>query len=164
MQILSPTYTCRLSVIQRAKNIVYALNCCFANILISGLDDYAIKIMTSGAPSTSETNYYYCYPFPLSISVGGIPATATKPGATSSSTSSFVNVTASGSVPSHPGDLEELQSILHFPEEVALRLTDAEYQLFYQVTTMHIPFCCCRDLPCLLASRLVYMPPRSYYF
>ncbi|KAG4077316.1 hypothetical protein HA402_009717 [Bradysia odoriphaga] len=34
---------------------------------------------------------------------------------------------------SHPGELEELQSILHFPEEVALRLTDAEYQLFYQV-------------------------------
>jgi hypothetical protein len=30
-------------------------------------------------------------------------------------------------------DLEELQNILHFPEEVALRLTDAEYQLFYQV-------------------------------
>lgn len=30
-------------------------------------------------------------------------------------------------------DLEEIQHILHFPEEVALRLTDAEYQLFYQV-------------------------------
>lgn len=34
-------------------------------------------------------------------------------------------------------DLEELQNILHFPEEVALRLTDAEYQLYYQV---HQPF------------------------
>lgn len=33
----------------------------------------------------------------------------------------------------HPGDLEELQSVLQFPEEVALRLTDAEYQLFYRV-------------------------------
>lgn len=32
-----------------------------------------------------------------------------------------------------PGELEELQSVLHFPEEVALRITDAEYQLFYQV-------------------------------
>ncbi len=39
---------------------------------------------------------------------------------------------------SHPGELEELQSILHFPEEVALRLTDAEYQLFYQVCVIHI--------------------------
>lgn len=32
-----------------------------------------------------------------------------------------------------PGELEELRNILHFPEEVALRLTDSEYQLFYQV-------------------------------
>lgn len=31
------------------------------------------------------------------------------------------------------GELEELQNILHFPEEVALRITDTEYQLFYQV-------------------------------
>ncbi|XP_070497870.1 1-phosphatidylinositol 4,5-bisphosphate phosphodiesterase epsilon-1-like isoform X2 [Chironomus tepperi] len=31
-------------------------------------------------------------------------------------------------------DLEELQNILHFPEEVALRLTDAEYQLYYQTS------------------------------
>lgn len=29
--------------------------------------------------------------------------------------------------------MEELKNILHFPEEVALRLTDAEYQLYYQV-------------------------------
>lgn len=34
---------------------------------------------------------------------------------------------------SHSGELEELQDLLHFPEEVALRLADAEYQLFYQV-------------------------------
>lgn len=45
----------------------------------------------------------------------------------------MVSATAAIPVPSHPGDLEELQSVLHFPEEVALRLTDAEYQLFYQV-------------------------------
>lgn len=32
-----------------------------------------------------------------------------------------------------PGELEELRNILHFPEEVALRLTDSEYQLFNQV-------------------------------
>lgn len=37
------------------------------------------------------------------------------------------------SISTHPGDLEELQSVLHFPEEVALRITDAEYQLFYKV-------------------------------
>lgn len=30
-------------------------------------------------------------------------------------------------------ELEELQELLHFPEEVALRLADTEYQLFYQV-------------------------------
>lgn len=30
-------------------------------------------------------------------------------------------------------ELEELQELLHFPEEVALRLADYEYQLFYQV-------------------------------
>jgi hypothetical protein len=42
-------------------------------------------------------------------------------------------------------DLEELQNILHFPEEVALRLTDAEYQLYYQVRRQHFllrTFCC----------------------
>ncbi|CAH0559692.1 unnamed protein product [Brassicogethes aeneus] len=33
----------------------------------------------------------------------------------------------------HCTDLEELQELLHFPEEVALRLADFEYQLFYQV-------------------------------
>ncbi|XP_055677363.1 1-phosphatidylinositol 4,5-bisphosphate phosphodiesterase epsilon-1-like isoform X3 [Lutzomyia longipalpis] len=44
-----------------------------------------------------------------------------------------VGATATNYVPSHPGELEELQHVLHFPEEVALRITDAEYQLFYQV-------------------------------
>ncbi|XP_055309432.1 1-phosphatidylinositol 4,5-bisphosphate phosphodiesterase epsilon-1-like, partial [Sitodiplosis mosellana] len=42
-------------------------------------------------------------------------------------------VVSSSSVPTFPGELEELQNVLHFPEEVALRITDAEYQLFYQV-------------------------------
>jgi hypothetical protein len=37
-------------------------------------------------------------------------------------------------------DLEELQNILHFPEEVALRLTDAEYQLYYQVRRQRFVF------------------------
>lgn len=37
-----------------------------------------------------------------------------------------------------PGELEELQSVLHFPEEVALRITDAEYQLFYQVRIQNL--------------------------
>lgn len=44
---------------------------------------------------------------------------------------SVANTTAAA--PTFPGELEELQSVLHFPEEVALRITDAEYQLFYQV-------------------------------
>lgn len=34
-------------------------------------------------------------------------------------------------------ELEELQELLHFPEEVALRLADTEYQLFYQVVYMY---------------------------
>ncbi|KAF7286706.1 hypothetical protein GWI33_004332 [Rhynchophorus ferrugineus] len=33
----------------------------------------------------------------------------------------------------HCAELEELEELLHFPEEVALRLADTEYQLFYQV-------------------------------
>uniref|UniRef100_A0A182U1M7 Uncharacterized protein n=1 Tax=Anopheles melas TaxID=34690 RepID=A0A182U1M7_9DIPT len=41
------------------------------------------------------------------------------------------------------GELEELQNILHFPEEVALRITDMEYQLFYQVRSRRI-----RSHPC----------------
>ncbi|KAG5673905.1 hypothetical protein PVAND_003906 [Polypedilum vanderplanki] len=38
------------------------------------------------------------------------------------------------STPPFSSDLEELQNILHFPEEVALRLTEAEYQLYYQTS------------------------------
>lgn len=30
-------------------------------------------------------------------------------------------------------ELEDLHKLLHFPEEVALRLTESEYQLFYEV-------------------------------
>lgn len=45
----------------------------------------------------------------------------------------LTSATTSSSIHSFPGELEELQSVLHFPEEVALRITDAEYQLFYQV-------------------------------
>ncbi|KAF4517551.1 hypothetical protein B566_EDAN005115, partial [Ephemera danica] len=33
----------------------------------------------------------------------------------------------------YAGELESLQKLLHFPEEVALRLTATEHQLFYQV-------------------------------
>lgn len=89
---------------------------------------------------------------------GGISTTApAKPGGASS----FVNVTAT--VPSHPGDLEELQSILHFPEEVALRLTDAEYQLFYQVTIRE-PFPCVVVVATDRPSCLVNAFTGSYYF
>lgn len=48
--------------------------------------------------------------------------------------SSISATAALTSIHSFPGELEELQSVLHFPEEVALRITDAEYQLFYQVS------------------------------
>lgn len=37
---------------------------------------------------------------------------------------------------SYCAELEELQELLHFPEEVALRLADTEYQLFYQVIVL----------------------------
>lgn len=47
--------------------------------------------------------------------------------------------TSSPSIHPFPAELEELQSILHFPEEVALRITDAEYQLFYQVNNKYEP-------------------------
>lgn len=33
----------------------------------------------------------------------------------------------------YKGELESLQSIFHFPEEVALRLSETEYELFYSV-------------------------------
>ncbi|KAJ8673907.1 hypothetical protein QAD02_005169, partial [Eretmocerus hayati] len=36
-------------------------------------------------------------------------------------------------LPRSSEELEDLQKLLHFPEEVALRLTESEYQLFYQV-------------------------------
>lgn len=45
---------------------------------------------------------------------------------------------SSSTIHTFPGELEELQSVLHFPEEVALRITDAEYQLFYQVTNFKL--------------------------
>ncbi|KAL1439330.1 hypothetical protein MTO96_010351 [Rhipicephalus appendiculatus] len=34
-------------------------------------------------------------------------------------------------------ELERLQGLLHFPEEVAVRLTDVEYELFYSVSPVH---------------------------
>lgn len=34
-------------------------------------------------------------------------------------------------------ELDRLQNLLHFPEEVALRLTEVEYNLFYQVRPVH---------------------------
>ncbi|XP_058453692.1 LOW QUALITY PROTEIN: 1-phosphatidylinositol 4,5-bisphosphate phosphodiesterase epsilon-1-like [Malaya genurostris] len=53
------------------------------------------------------------------------------PGGSNNASSVAINVST---VPSF-GELEEFQSILHFPEEVALRITDTEYQLFYQVSS-----------------------------
>lgn len=34
-------------------------------------------------------------------------------------------------------ELQRLESILHFPEEVALRLSEVEYELFYGVAPVH---------------------------
>lgn len=34
-------------------------------------------------------------------------------------------------------ELEKLQRLLHFPEEMALRLTEVEHQLFYSVDPVH---------------------------
>ncbi|XP_023235323.1 uncharacterized protein LOC111634715 isoform X2 [Centruroides sculpturatus] len=34
-------------------------------------------------------------------------------------------------------ELEQLQALLHFPEEVALQLTETEYELFYKVAPVH---------------------------
>lgn len=61
----------------------------------------------------------------------------------------LTSATTSSSIHSFPGELEELQSVLHFPEEVALRITDAEYQLFYQVW----------DLSCSIAFRTTHAIP-----
>ncbi|KAG8036438.1 hypothetical protein G9C98_003760, partial [Cotesia typhae] len=36
-------------------------------------------------------------------------------------------------LPRSSEELEDLHKLLHFPEEVALRLSESEYQLFYQV-------------------------------
>lgn len=62
---------------------------------------------------------------------------------------------------SHPGDLEELQSVLHFPEEVALRITDAEYHLFYRVK--HFNFLNVLNYP-LLHTPLVFHFKSYKYF
>lgn len=37
-------------------------------------------------------------------------------------------------LPRSSEELEDLHKLLHFPEEVALRLTESEYQLFYQAS------------------------------
>lgn len=62
-----------------------------------------------------------------------IPSGTGGSGTTSTSTSSSAAAVTLSTTPSF-GELEELQNILHFPEEVALRITDTEYQLFYQVS------------------------------
>ena len=74
----------------------------------------------------SDTNDTQSYASNVSTSVSTAPAAANTTNATATSPSVYT-------VAPFPGELEELQNILHFPEEVALRLTDTEYQLFYQV-------------------------------
>ncbi|XP_062559576.1 1-phosphatidylinositol 4,5-bisphosphate phosphodiesterase epsilon-1-like [Armigeres subalbatus] len=66
------------------------------------------------------------------LAVSTAAAVPSGPGVSGTTSSSTAAVTLS-TTPSF-GELEELQNILHFPEEVALRITDAEYQLFYQVS------------------------------
>ncbi|CAG9789784.1 unnamed protein product [Diatraea saccharalis] len=50
-----------------------------------------------------------------------------------------------GSIPEDSSfeELASLRSLLHFPEEVALRLTDTEYQLFYQTRGRWSPWVEC---------------------
>lgn len=69
----------------------------------------------------------------------GSPTTAasSSTGTTEYHTTTSTNTTNVASLLPHlpfSGELEELRHILHFPEEVALRLTDSEYQLFCQVS------------------------------
>lgn len=72
------------------------------------------------------------------LAVSTAAAVPSGPGVSGTTSSSTAAVTLS-TTPSF-GELEELQNILHFPEEVALRITDAEYQLFYQVTFYVLAF------------------------
>lgn len=65
--------------------------------------------------------------FSLSVALTKITPLAGSTAASSSSVHTFAGAKE------FCNSLEELQSVLHFPEEVALRITDAEYQLFYQV-------------------------------
>lgn len=69
------------------------------------------------------------------LAVSAAAAAAVPSGTGGSGTASTSSSAAAVTVSATPsfGELEELQNILHFPEEVALRITDAEYQLFYQV-------------------------------
>lgn len=64
--------------------------------------------------------------------VGNLPSTVVQTG-TALATTTTSNAGTSSTTPSF-GELDELHSILHFPEEVALRITDTEYHLFYQVS------------------------------
>lgn len=66
----------------------------------------------------------------------GNVGTSSSPSSSSSTAvaaATTVTTTTTAAAPSF-GELDELQSILHFPEEVALRITDTEYHLFYQVS------------------------------
>uniref|UniRef100_A0A8D8DQH2 1-phosphatidylinositol 4,5-bisphosphate phosphodiesterase epsilon-1 n=1 Tax=Culex pipiens TaxID=7175 RepID=A0A8D8DQH2_CULPI len=64
--------------------------------------------------------------------VGNLPSTVVQAGTAVATTTTTSNAGTSSTTPSF-GELDELHSILHFPEEVALRITDTEYHLFYQV-------------------------------
>ncbi|XP_058826169.1 1-phosphatidylinositol 4,5-bisphosphate phosphodiesterase epsilon-1-like [Topomyia yanbarensis] len=81
--------------------------------------------LTTGSTGVTTAN-------PEELVLSTIAAVSGGPGGSSNAnpTSIIVNVSTAPAF----GELEELQSILHFPEEVALRITDTEYQLFYQVS------------------------------
>lgn len=91
-------------------------------------------------------------------------------GSGASTTTNTYGLSGTSQIPSFPGELEELQSVLHFPEEVALRITDAEYQLFYQVNCQSIAF---HVIYCLSFAILPYfllisietkqVPPVDYF-
>ncbi|XP_015189292.1 PREDICTED: 1-phosphatidylinositol 4,5-bisphosphate phosphodiesterase epsilon-1-like [Polistes dominula] len=62
-------------------------------------------------------------------------------------------------LPRSSEELEDLHKLLHFPEEVALRLTEVEYQLFYQVPPNEYLKQVAQDLNALQKSASKPSPP-----
>lgn len=83
--------------------------------------------VASAASTTASTGTTTANPVVLAVSTTTASSGFGSGNAISTSVAAAISKTPCFS------ELEELQNILHFPEEVALRITDTEYQLFYQV-------------------------------